>query len=501
MPRYLKRRHQTWYFNMAIPRHLRQHFDGKSMIVQSLKTRDLRVAQPLALKLAAEWQTRFRTLEGDDDEAERLARIEYEKTKEEALEGKYQLFWGLKGMDPDPEFGLLDPVREGIDFTIQQIVEDEAPKRGLVPLAGDPLPPDLQARVDALNDARRILDDEEPVNRTKYEPPFRELAERWLEQWKRRPGRKATNTAAQYASTIRLFSEWWGSKPIRKVKKRDAARFVEEVLKCLPPNYGRSEADKRRPLKDILASAPEDTPGLSAASINRHVGVLKTIWRWAKQLEYCEGDNPFDGLREKLTKHNQKSYLPWEIDELQRLLNPPPKRRDLYELILVGMFTAMRINEIANLTWGDLRQGEGGIWYFRIDDAKTDAGHRIIPVHSRLSWITKRERGPDEERIWPRFNPEGPSKKPGADASRMFSAFKVQRGFTDRRKTFHSFRKNVTAMMENAGLPPNQWARIIGHEPGFTYGTYNPHGLTLARMKEIIEVIRYDGLTYEEPEP
>ncbi len=495
MPRYLQRRRQRWYFVIAVPKHLRHHFEDRAKIIQSLKTRDYDVAEAEALKLAGEWKARFRALEGDNDAAERLARAEYEKTKEEALEGKYQAF-----ADPAPEQGLFDSIDLGIDLEIERIVEQEAPKRGLAPWAGDPLPPDLQAKIDALNDARLIRRGMEPEEHIKYEPPFRELAEEWLERWKRRPGRKATNTAAQYASTIRLFSEWWGAKPIRKIKRRDAARFVEEVLMRLPPSYRQLMMNRGWPLKKVVM-AHRNAPGLSTSSINRHLNVLQRIWKWARNLDYCEGDNPFADLREKMTSHNQQVYLPWEIDELQRLLNPPPKRRDLYELILVGMYTAMRINEIASLTWGDLRQGEGGIWYFRVADAKTEAGRRIIPVHSRLSWLTQRQRGADEERIWPGFLPEGIEMKPGKAASRLFGSHKRRRGFNTRRKTFHSFRKNVTAMMENAGLPPNQWARIIGHEPGFTYGTYNPHGLTLARMKEIIEVIRYDGLTYQEPEP
>lgn len=496
MTNYLLRRGKSYSFRIAIPKRLRHHFNGRREIVAALGTRDYDLAKAKALKLAHEYKTRFLALEGRADAQSNLARLMYERTRREASKGRFEVHY----LHPDPEKAPPDPYVAGIDFEIEHIVEEEARRRGVNVHTGAPLPPDLQARVDALMDARSELQGGPAPPRPEYEPAFRDFADDWLKRWKRRRGHKKTNTAAQYASTIRLFADWWGAGPIRKVRPVDAARFVEDVLKRIPPNYGRSETLRHRSLQEILATAPEESTGLSASSINRHVRTLKAIWSDAKKRDYCDGDNPFDGLKERHTVHNRKPYVAWEIYELQRLLNPPPKRRDIYELILVGMFSAMRIGEIADMTWRQLRQDHSGIWYFLVAGAKTNAGNRKIPVHSRLLWLTERQRGRDDARIWPTFNLEGPGKKAGADASRMFSDFKRKRGFNDRSKTFHSFRKNVTQIMENHSIPTNQWARIIGHEPGFTYGTYNPAGLTLDRMKEIIELIDYPGLLFEVPE-
>lgn len=136
-----------------------------------------------------------------------------------------------------------------------------------------------------------------------------------------------------------------------------------------------------------------------------------------------------------------------------------------------------------------------------IHDSKTAAGVRQVPVHPALSWLLKRKRGSADNRVWAMFNPEGPGKKPGADASREFSRFKAQRGFSkDRQKTFHSFRKNVTRIMERAGVPENEWAQVFGHERGFTYRVYNPDGISLERKSEIIAMIDYPGLSLPMPQ-
>lgn len=80
--------------------------------------------------------------------------------------------------------------------------------------------------------------------------------------------------------------------------------------------------------------------------------------------------------------------------------------------------------------------------------------------------------------------PRTPGKKPGADAGREFSRFKLTRGFSDRRKAFHSFRKNVTQQAERAQIPVTDWQQIIGHEKGLTYGVYGGE-LPVTRKLEI----------------
>ena len=161
----------------------------------------------------------------------------------------------------------------------------------------------------------------------------------------------------------------------------------------------------------------------------------------------------------------------------------------------------MRIDEIASMTWGRLRtEGDGvhAVTYFHVDDAKTPAGIREVPLHSALNWL-KQRRGKADERVWPNFNEEGVGKKAGADASREFSRFKASRGFSGRQKSFHSFRKNVTKIMERAGVPENEWAQVFGHERGFTYSVYNPDGIDIVQKEKIINLINYPELIIPHP--
>lgn len=332
---------------------------------------------------------------------------------------------------------------------------------------------------------------------------FSDLAEAFMRQWLAgRSGAKETNTEPQKRATFRLFSGFFGDRPIRAVRPEDAATFFD-TLRLLDPTWARSPAARLLSWHQLIERYGNRDRGLSDATMNRHLQVLQELWAWSKKRGHCERENPFHGFHKKLRPGlNVAPYVAWEDAELRQLLEPAPKRSDLLEVILVGMFTGMRLDEIASLTWGQLRVAEEGgasIPYFQVEDAKTPAGNRKVPVHSDLSWLLSRARSADAERIWPTFNEEGRAKKPGADAGREFSRFKAARGFVDRTKAFHSFRKNVTRMMERAGVPENDWAQIFGHERGFTYRVYNPDGIHMRRRAEIIALIEYTGIVVPHP--
>ena len=67
---------------------------------------------------------------------------------------------------------------------------------------------------------------------------------------------------------------------------------------------------------------------------------------------------------------------------------------------------------------------------------------------------------------------------------------KERLGFGDEH-VFHSIRKTVTTLLENAGVPESVAADIVGHEKQtITYGLYSG-GTSLPRMREAIELLEY----------
>lgn len=479
---YLLRRHNRYSARIRIPAEYRDQYAGKEFLQRSLGTSNLKAAKAAA----AIWEAMLRKewLDTPPEAIEPTAgslRAVYEATLQKAERGDF-----VATPNPAHENDLSTPELSGINHEIDRLAEiDEA--RGLTKQE--------EAQLWALNDASSGILGRKAPHRPHLEPSFLELSADRIRLWKTQAGLKETNTEQQKEATFRLFAGFFGNRAIREVRKKDAAGFVD-ALRQMDPLWARSAKVKEMNWAQLQKEFGGKERGLSDATINRHMATLKELWAWAQERDYCTGNNPFGGFHKRLQEgKNVKGYLPWEPEELERLFNPPPRRSELTELMLVAMFSGMRLDEIASLTWDKIR-GADGVNYIQVEDAKTSAGNRKVPLHPALSWLNERAAGQESKsgRIWPTFNEEGPGKKAGADAGKEFSRLKQAKGFKDRRKVFHSFRNNVVGQLEEAGVPLAEIAQLVGHERPFTSSKYNKAGVSLRKLLKALEKVTYSGL-------
>jgi integrase len=465
-------KHNKWHAKVRVPKPL---IDAHGETVSPAfawhigQARGRSLGTGMGGSLRLEWQTKLSGAEfGPQD-----LRAIYAKTREVATAGAYRI-----------HIADEDPVVAGVDFEIDKIA-DVAVTKGA-------LPPAEEIKLMALQDAKAELVGQPVPRRPQLEPPFSEVADAFMAQWLTKAGLKQTNTAQQKRATFKLFAGFWRDKPMRGIAEADVANFFD-TLRHLRPEWARSSKARELSWAELTRKYSDTKQALSDATMNRHMQALQALWKWAKRRGHCEGDNPFEGFGQKLTlDKNVQTYRAWETDELKRLLSPPPSRKDLSEVIMVGMFTAMRLDEIASLTWGQIRC-EDGVHYIQIDDAKTQAGIRQVPLHPALSWLHQRKGNKRRGGSGPRSTRKAPAKSRGRCQPRVLP-LQARSRILDRTKVFHSFRKNVTRQMERAGVLENEWAQVFGHERGFTYKRYNPDGITLERKAEIIGIIDYPGL-------
>lgn len=472
-----------WKATVRVPKALEGHYGTK------YQYRQLSCTDKRAAKLEADaWETALRLewarmlRQPAPDVA--VLRDVYSRLRVRAEAGEFRLLG-----DPDDP----DERTAGIAWEIGRIADR------LAGVDEDELPESEAYQLMALNDAKASLEGRKVPRRKELEQSFRELADDFLSLWRTQSALKETNTEQQKVATFDLFALYWGARPLRDVRKADAAAFVD-ALRQLNPLWGRSPKAKDKGLTwaQLLKAFGGQPRGLSDATINRHMATLSSFWTWAQERDHCEGNNPFGGFHKKLKAgRNVQAYAAWETDELKALFDPPPKRTDLCEVMLVAMFTGMRLDEIASLTRGQIGT-EDGVTFVQVVDAKTPAGHRRVPLHPRLGWLGGRGEAKSADRVWPTFNEEGPGKKAGADAGKEFSRFKLAKGYADRRKVFHSFRKNVVGQLEALSVPQSEVAQLVGHEKGFTFGRYGG-GVPLKRLAEIVAMIDYPAIALPEP--
>ncbi|PHZ85936.1 tyrosine-type recombinase/integrase [Paremcibacter congregatus] len=457
----IKKRNKTFFYQRHVPKDIREKF-GKSYIEISVG-KDIAVAEAKAKKLHGEHTLMFEALRGNSEAHKALPREIYRKTLKDAREGSGAL---------DHAYDWLEQSNYWID-EIQTKVE----KAGVLPK--DPIPQDALAALHAIHDHQKeIRGDSLPV-RPQYGMSFSDASQKYLDDISHKTNQK---TMDQYHTTARLFGSFVNDKPLIKVTPKDVITFYD-ILKTFSLGWGKSPGDKVKPFSQ-LKTKYAGRGRLSDQTMNRHIMALSSIWKWSKQRMEVDGDNPFDGLLISKGKINNKTYLPFDQDELKLLFNPESKDKALHQICLVALHSGMRRGEICSLQWENIRQ-EDDVWFFDIVAAKTEAGVRRVPIHKNLLWLLDGRSKEPKDHLWPRHSD-------GDKFGKKFTRFKRERGLTSRQKTFHSFRKCVTRYYELNGVPQNEAASILGHEKaGITYRVYNPTGLTLGKLQLLVNKLEF----------
>jgi integrase len=352
--------------------------------------------------------------------------------------------------------------------------------------------------------------------RDKGGKPFSEVAALYVAELRRDASAAPTEqTIGQHEAVYRLFKDYTRDVPLAAIDRATASSFLETVA-TLDPHWGRSPDTKQLSLDELLRKFGQGPKGLSNRTINRYASAMSSLYKWARKRGHHDGANPFAEQSRPKAKKGTRGWLPYTPDELDRIFAAPlfhldnearirPAEHDTESamrwVVPIALYSGMRLNEICQLTTADVRR-EHKTWFFNVkEDAdngqrvKTEAGIRKVPVHSELVKMGLLEyvKGLPDDQLFPGLRPGGPDDKLSWYFSRRYTEFRRGVGITRSRVSFHSFRKNFTTCLDNAGVPETDIQALIGHERGFTLETYSG-GLGLERLKKIVEKVQYPGL-------
>lgn len=179
-------------------------------------------------------------------------------------------------------------------------------------------------------------------------------------------------------------------------------------------------------------------------SLNTKVSAFLT---WCEQEGHIQ-ENPLVNM--KLSNFGKKSlpYLPFEPDELRGLFDQEMAEQDRLCLTILAT-TGARLDEIALLTWDQIKTDFGGLMYLdlRPDETvvKTDGSHRVIPIHSQIAPLLSGGKG----RVFDyKIDRNGKAQN---DASSQLMEY-VRTVTRHPRKAVHSLRGTFKQMLENAGV-------------------------------------------------
>ena len=294
---------------------------------------------------------------------------------------------------------------------------------------------------------------------------------------------KATGALVPFTEHL---EEWFStsrtSAKTQDIRRSDLTRFAREFE--MVQDVTRSEV--RRWITKLM-----NGDGLSPQTVQHILGGLRGYWRYLQSIEVAgEDDEPFaklDVARHAKQASPRSVRQPFAPDDVVKLLEAAIARDDdqLADLIRLGMWTGCRIEELCSLK---VEQVKGD--HFVIEDAKTKAGWRDLPIHTELQQTMARlvDQSKDGYVVSGRTANKYGDRSNGI--GKRFGRLKASLGF-GQEHVFHSIRKTVVTIFENAGVPENVVADIVGHEkPTMTYGLYSG-GVSLAVKREALEKLAY----------
>ncbi len=309
---------------------------------------------------------------------------------------------------------------------------------------------------------------------------------------------KALKDADQYLKTVEMFIGLMGDLPVGKITFETAGEFRELILQ-MPATHGKGGAAS--PKKELVrARADKTLPRVTMKTAKRHFSGMNSVWKWLIFKKHVPASlQPFSGHAFPGTKSKKSARDDWSREDLQRLFTSrdyrdAPDSSALHWLPLISLHSGMRLEEICRLRPGIDITIKDGLPCFEITprdgwDPKTEAGTRLIPIHSWLIRhgfmdFVKAQRSRRAEHL---FSPELPyGKSISQGFSREFSRLKIDLG-VGRKTTFHSFRHTFRTVLESTDLKESHIDAVMGHEGGGSEGRTYTKRVSTAKLRQVVE--------------
>lgn len=319
-------------------------------------------------------------------------------------------------------------------------------------------------------------------------------------------------TELERRSTLGNFVEFTKDKAIGAVTRDDCMEFFAR-LKRLPSNAGKKAALKGKSFAELTEPGGCDGvefPPLAAGTVNDQMNRIAGFLGWATSTNGLS-INPAKGISIAKAKADSeaKKRFPFDEADLTAMLSGDywsARRFDhahYYWLVLLGMYTGARINELCQLHLADFSV-VNGVDVISIADednptarAKTASARRTVPIHDELirlgllRWV-ERLRGLGGVQLFPELK-EGRDGF-GTEPSKWFRRFTTRCGvWVKQEKVFHSFRVGFISQLMNRRIDQPVVAAIVGHETGTVTGDVYWNDRDVGMLQQIVNLVTYPG--------
>jgi integrase len=501
-PPYLLLRPSGYYFRFAVPRDLRQQV-GKTEIRKSLCTHDRRQALVIGAGLSAKVMQAFKTLRSG---MANLPYIDFDKLRKFEIESLEVGGAKLTGVKVDSNNPLDVAAFKEVLATLKTSYAAEA---GADETAPPPEPPASAGQ------GKNMLSQIFPIY-------LRHREKAGISQ----------HSLDDFTSAYNLLIDVLGDKPITHFSQDDANHFVDTIQQ-LPPNRNKVAAYRGRPIDEVIKirerleeeanrkkrldpNAPFIPADLSMSprTVDKHISILGTFFKWAIGKGYIHGKNFFEGQKIQSAAQRETdtetARQPFSDNDLQKIFSPESyrSRKTAYDFWfpLIALFSGLRLNEIAQLYLTDIALLDG-IWTFDINANAPDkrlknaTSKRLVPVHPQLLALGFLEFFEDvkkqgKSRLFSQLTYVEGSY--GRQPSRNFAAYLTSIGITETEKVFHSFRHTFNDNLKQVALLPDEArSELSGHAHKSINSSVYTSKHRVPNKLQFIEQLRFDGLALD----
>lgn len=244
-------------------------------------------------------------------------------------------------------------------------------------------------------------------------------------------------TAKIYNNVFKSFKKILGDKPLNQITSHDIECYKSYRLKEVSPT-----------------------------TCNINISTLKSIYNIGIKFGWCV-HNPVKGIRK--INIPQKERLCLSEEEIEKLLKEVEKDTIMENIILFGLYTGCRLNELLNLQWKNIDLKERVIYIRNKEDFKTKTGKtRLIPFGEKLyAVISKMVR--TEKNVIKFHSPEAyffsKSDNEKYSDSYITHRFKyyIRKAGLPEKYHFHCLRHTFITICIKSGINVNYVQALAGH--------------------------------------
>lgn len=306
------------------------------------------------------------------------------------------------------------------------------------------------------------------------------------------------------------------SEPHKDRKFHITQKNLEQINMNIDSNY--TDFYKPNVIQD-LCDVIRKNAKINGDSKRKHVRYIKELITHANVLEPDVYKTNLLNLLpkfDKTPKSEKNPHFPYSDEQLLKMFDPTQpehtyfkKNPDQFWVCMIALFTGSRLNAVVTLQYDDIIKKDGidciqFIENHPLKKLKTEASERIVPIPKQLLDMgfvqyfqnqKQKLKKTGSDFIFPKCQTKNGTFN-GKVVGRGVLSFLTEigiRGSNDKKLDFHSFRKNASIRLQNAGVIQSFINDIIGWEGTNTMEkSYSNH--TIPQIKEQADKLNYDFL-------